>query len=90
MQSYLAEWQPNLLERWTLNRRIQGRSIPAWSRLILLAAGKGLRRKAAFVKETLFPRPEILRQVFPDASDACDRKLYWKRFLQILSSFKLN
>ena len=90
IQSNLAGWQPNLLEQWALSRRIKGRSIPAWSRLALLAAGKGLRRKAAFVIETLFPRPEILRQVFPDASDSCDRKLYWKRFLQILSSFKLN
>jgi len=90
IQSNLAGWQPNFFERWTLSRRIKGSPSPAWSQLLLLAAGKDLRRKAAFVKETLFPRPEILRQVFPDASDSCDEKLYWKRVLQILSSFKLN
>ena len=90
IQSNLAGWQPNFFERWALSRRIKGSPSPAWSRLLLLAAGKDFRRKVAFVKETLFPRPEILRQVFPDASDSCDRRLYWKRVLQILSSFKLN
>ena len=90
IQSKTAGWLPNFLERWALGRRIKGHPIPAWSSLLLLAGGKSLRRKAAFVKESLFPRPEILRQVFPEASGSCDRKLYWKRVVQILSAIKPN
>ena len=88
ISAYLDDWNPNPFERRVLNRRINGSSIPTWSQLLLMSAGKGIRGRLALVKETLFPRPKILRQVFPGASNLSDGQLYWKRVLQILGSFK--
>jgi hypothetical protein len=88
ISSYLDGWKPNLFERVVLNRRVNGRPIPTWCQLVLISAGKGIRERISFVKETLFPRPKILRQVFPNASNSSNRQLYWKRFIQILGSFK--
>lgn len=86
--SYLEDWQPNFFERRVLNRRINGSRIPTWCQLVLISAGKGIRERISFVNETLFPRPKILRQVFPNSLHLSDGQLYWKRVLQILGSFK--
>ena len=86
ISSYLEGWKPNLFERRVLNRRINGNPIPTWCQLVLISAGKGLRERLSFVRETLFPRPKILRQVFPNSSSLSDGQLYWKRVLQILGS----
>jgi hypothetical protein len=88
ISSYLEGWKPNIFERRILGRRISGNSIPTWSQLVLISAGKGIRERLSFVRETLFPRPKILRQVFPSCTNLSDRQLYWKRVLQILGSFK--
>jgi hypothetical protein len=88
ISAYLASWKPTRFERRILGRRISGGSIPTWSQLLLISAGKGLRERLFFVRETLFPRPKILRQVFPSPANLSDRQLYWKRVLQILGSFK--
>jgi len=84
----LDEWQPSFFERRVLGLRVRGRSIPTWTQLILISAGKGLRQRLSFLRETLFPRPRILRQVFADSPQLSVRQLYWKRLLQILGSFK--
>lgn len=86
--SYLESWKPNFFERRVLTRRINGQPISTWSQLLLISAGKRLRDRISFVRETLFPRPAILRQVFPQESDSNDGQLYWKRVLQILGSLK--
>ena len=83
---YLQSWKPNFFECRVLNRRIDGRPIPTWCQLVLISSGKGLRQRLSFVGETLFPRPNVLRQVFPDAASLSDGQLYWKRVLQILGS----
>ncbi|MDB4264922.1 nucleotidyltransferase family protein [bacterium] len=88
ISAYLDAWKPTIFERRTLDRRINGGSIPTWSQLVLISAGKGIRQRLSFVRETLFPRPKILRQVFPSPVNLSDRQLYWKRILQILGSFK--
>jgi hypothetical protein len=88
ISSYLKGWKPNLFERWVLNRRINGSPIPTWCQLVLISAGKGIRERLPFIRETLFPRPKILRQVFPSCTNLSDRQLYWKRVLQILGSLK--
>jgi len=84
----LDGWAPNWFERRVLTRRINGKPIPDWCQLVLISAGIGLRERLIFIGETLFPRPKILRQVFPNCQNSSDRQLYWKRFLQILGSFK--
>ena len=88
ISSHLDGWKPTIFERRILGRRISGSSIPTWGQLVLMSAGKGLREKLSFVGETLFPRPKILRQVFPDSYNLSNGKLYWKRVLQDLGSFK--
>ena len=88
ISSYLDGWKPTIFERRILGRRISGSSLPTWSQLVLMSAGKGMREKLSYVGETLSLRPKILRQVFPDSYNPSDGKLYWKRFLQILGSYK--
>jgi len=86
--SLLENRDLNLMERWALSRRIKGVPISTYSQLILLSAGMRLREKISFVRETLFPKPKILRQVFPDSLNLSDGQLYWKRVLQIMGSLK--
>ena len=88
ISSHLERWKPNPIERRVLNRRVKGNPIPTWGQLVLISAGKGIGERISLVKETLFPRPKILRQVFPNASNLGNGQLYWKRALQILGSFK--
>ncbi len=90
ISSYFDNWRPGFFERKILQKRVNGNSIPTWAQLILISTGKSMRKRISFIKETLFPRPKILRQVFPNSAGLCDRQLYWKRFLQMLGSFKLN
>jgi Uncharacterised nucleotidyltransferase len=82
--------RPDIFERKILQKRVNGDSIPTWAQLILISTGKRMRERISFVKETLFPRPKILRQVFPDSDNFSDGRLYWKRFLQLLGSFKVS
>jgi hypothetical protein len=86
IRALLDEWQPNFFERKVLGLRVRGRSIPTWTQLILVSAGKGLRQRLSFVRETLFPRPKILRQVFANSPQLSVRQLYWKRLLQIFGA----
>ena len=88
LSNNLQDWKSGSLERRVLERRINGNSISTWSQLMLLLKDKGVRDKIAFIKETLFPRPKILRQVFPNACSSSSRRLYWKRVLQIIGSLK--
>jgi len=55
----------------------------------LFTAGRGFWKSTAFVFESLFPRPEILRQVFASASHLKVWQLYLKRALQLVSQAKL-
>ena len=54
-----------------------------WSSLSLLAAGNRVRQ-LEFALESMFPRPEILRQVFADRLDLSDWQLYGLRVRQLL------
>ena len=76
------------LQRWALEKRLEGRPLPAWTPLLMFTAGKGLKIRVFFVFETLFPRPEILRQVFANASNLKVWQLYLKRALQLVSQAK--
>jgi hypothetical protein len=73
-----------------LEKRSNGHPLPQWSPLLLLSGGKGLRKRLALGFETLFPRPEILRQVFADASQLSVRQIYWKRVRQIVGAIRLQ
>ena len=78
----------NRLERKILEYRLKGRPLPAWSPMVLMTVGKGFYKKIAFIFESLFPRPEILRQVFAHNSDLKVWQLYLKRAVQLVAHVK--
>jgi hypothetical protein len=84
-----AEGGPNWLERMVLEKRLDGRPLPNWAPLLLFTAGKDLKTRAYFVFETLFPRPEILRQVFANSATLNVWHLYLKRVRQLVSQARL-
>ena len=78
----------NRLERKILENRLKGRPLPAWSPMLLFTSGKGFYKQAAFIFESLFPRPEILRQVFANTADLKPWQLYFKRAVQLFAHVK--
>jgi hypothetical protein len=74
------------LSRHLLRRRRHG-PLPAWSSLVLLSAG-GPARQFAFALESALPRPDVLRQVFPDHAGLSDCRLYGKRVRQLLGMLR--
>ena len=82
ISSFLNDWKPGFLEKKMLQRRIKGRSIPTWAQLIMISNGRKLGQRFSFFAETLFPRPEVLRQVFANAPQLSVPQLYWRRVLQ--------
>jgi hypothetical protein len=88
VQESLYVTRLNRLEKKILEYRLTGRPLPAWSPMLLFTSGKGFSKKAVFVFESLFPRPEILRQVFADKSDLRLWQLYLKRAVQLVSLVK--
>ena len=71
-------------EKAILGLRQTRDALPEWGQIVLLPSGKGLRKRVAFTFETLFPRPEILRQVFAESPHLKTWQLYWKRSLQLM------
>ena len=76
------------LERKILENRLNGRPLPAWSPMLLFTSGKEFYKQVAFIFESLFPRPAILRQVFPNNADMKSWQLYLKRAVQLVSHVK--
>jgi len=73
----------NVLEKKILRRRIESSSLALWAPVFLFSSGMNLRNRLQFMLESLFPDPDILRQVFPATSDLKVRHLYLKRILQV-------
>ncbi len=78
------------LKKKALEERIKGDSLPLWSPLLLISSGKGLKARFFFILETLFPRTEILRQVFPDSADRKVWVLYLKRIVQLFGFINVS
>lgn len=79
----------NLLEKKALRQRVRKGSLPRWAPLLLFSPAKGLKNRVSFIFETLFPRPEILRQIFEDSPDLKVWQLYFMRVLQLLGKIKI-
>jgi len=90
VRQFLERKRPHLLEKKVLAERIKGHSLPIWAPLVLFSSGKGLQKGFSLVFETLFPRPEILRQVFVDSPDRKVWQLYCMRVLQLFGMIKLS
>lgn len=76
------------LASWVLRRRDHESQLPAWSPLVLFTAGKDLRIGAAMIWEMLFPREDVLRQIFADTPTAPLRRLYARRLMQLVRMLK--
>ena len=74
------------VQRYLLRMRKRG-PLPKWSSLFLLTAGNRIRQ-LGFALESMFPRPEILRQVFVDRLDLSDWQLYGLRVRQLLGMMR--
>jgi hypothetical protein len=79
-----------LVEKWILKRRIRKGSLPVWAPLVLFVPEQGWRRRLFYILETAFPRPEILRQVFPHHPRAKDWQLYPMRVAQLVEGMILS
>jgi hypothetical protein len=73
------------LERYILQKRLTGKPLPVWGPLLLLPLPKSLYTRVCFFLENLFPRPQVLRQIFVKAPDSSSWLLYLKRARQILA-----
>jgi hypothetical protein len=80
----------NLLEKKVLRQRIKRDALPIWASLLLFSSEKGLQKRLFFILETLFPRPDILRQVFEHSSGRKAWQLYCLRVLQLLRMAKMS
>jgi len=80
----------NPIEKKILRLRQKKGSLPEWSTLILFSSGKGPLKSSAFILETLFPRPEILRQVFAEAPGLGAPRLYTRRFFQLIKMMRAS
>jgi hypothetical protein len=76
----------SVLERHLLRRRRRG-PLPKWSFLFLLHAG-GRLKQLAFAIESMFPRPAVLRQVFPGREELKNWQLYVLRIRQLLGMLR--
>jgi hypothetical protein len=84
----LAVKRLSVWERKLLKQRIKKDSLPLWAPLLLLSSGQGLGKRAFFFFENLFPRTEVLRQVFAELAHCAVWRLYWKRFAQLFTALK--
>jgi hypothetical protein len=79
----------NLLERRALMGRVKGHELPVWAPPFFFSSEMDTRSRLSFILESLFPRPDILQQVFP-SSQARPWELYLRRIFQILHMTSLS
>jgi hypothetical protein len=78
----------HFLERRLLKERLKKGSLPVWAALFLFSPDRGLWVRIYSIFETLFPRPEILRQSFVSSRDLKVWELYLKRVYQLINMAK--
>ncbi len=78
----------HVLEKRILRKRITGASLPFWAPVFLFSSEIGLRHRFLFIFENVFPRPEIMRQIFLDSVDRRLWQLYVMRVLDLLKRIK--
>ena len=70
-------------EKNILRKRIHGEALPLWGPILLFSSGMALKTRLRFVFQSIFPNPEILRQVFADSPHLKVWELYCRRVLQV-------
>ncbi len=76
------------LEKRILRERVSKGSLPPWGPVVLFSSELGPVKRSLFVLENLYPRTEVLKQVFPSPFDLKPWQLYCKRTLQLLDMLK--
>ena len=76
------------LEKKILRERVKKKSLPVWGPVLLFSSELGPVKRGLFLFENLYPRTEILRQVFPLPADIKPWQLYGKRTLELLGMLK--
>ncbi|MGD8985949.1 MAG: nucleotidyltransferase family protein [Desulfobacteraceae bacterium] len=87
-QQLMERKRLHVLEKKILRKRVTGGSLPFWAPVFLFSSEKGLRKRFTFILETMFPRPEIMRQIFVDSRDRRLWQLYLLRVLQVMKRSK--
>jgi hypothetical protein len=87
-QRCMEEMRLNCIETHLLRRRIRGNPLPIWAPLVLFSPEKGVRKRFILALETLFPRPEIMRQVLEHSAGRRAWQLYGMRVLQLMRMAK--
>jgi len=77
-------------EKRVLRLRREKGALPEWSTPLLFLSGRGAAKGAVFVFETMFPRPEVLRQVFPKTPGNRVFRLYALRLFQLVGKLKAS
>ena len=69
----------NSLQCQALKQRKKKGALPLWAPYILYSTGTGLKGRLSYAVEALFPRPEVLRQMYPDLPKKALFRLYlWR------------
>jgi len=76
------------LEKKILRERVKKGSLPLWGPVLLFSSELGPVTRGLFLFENLYPRTEVLRQVFPSHTTLKPRQHYGKRTLQLLGMFR--
>ena len=78
----------NPLEKRILREGVMHGSLPSWGPVFLFSSELGPVKRCLFLLENLYPRIEVLRQVFPSPPNLKPWRLYGKRTLQLLGMLK--
>ncbi|MBW1705893.1 MAG: nucleotidyltransferase family protein [Deltaproteobacteria bacterium] len=90
VRQFLERDRLGFLTKRLLEQRIKKDFFPVWAPFFLFSPGKIGLGSLTFIFETLFPREEVLRQVFADFPDLKVWQLYWMRILQLLVTAKMS
>jgi len=86
---FLHNHRPNILEKRVLKKRSINEDLPAWAPILFFAPRKGFKKRVWFIFESVFPRPEILRQIFVHRPHSKAWQLYLLRAAQLANKAKI-
>lgn len=90
VKSGLGIQKLSIFERYLLRLKARGFSSNELCIWLWLCNIKGAGKKLKFIKETLFPKNEVMSQIFPYISRRTRISAFSKRIQQILSLFMVN
>lgn len=88
VQTMVESHRLTYLESAILKKRLNGQPMPDWAPMVLFTTGKALHKRLYFLFENMFPRPQILRQIFGRTPGLKIWQLYLRRALQLVGMVK--